>query len=379
MTFLLAAAAVAEAPENPLWNPGMHAYWAVVAAIFGLFLGSFYNVCIYRIPAGLSINNPKRSFCYRCGSMIEWLDNIPVLSYLILRGRCRNCGASFSPRYMIVELLTGGLFLWTFLSFNPTADEPFRIETVWFMVFASLLIIGTFTDLDTWIIPDGITIGGTVAALVAAAVIGVFDAVPLLSLYGPFPVIRLHEEGGDGFLMFLALLNGPVRLGLDPATFQWWEPLANSVIGAVFGPALLYGIAVGGKFIFRKDAMGMGDVKLFALIGASLGITGSLVTLFLACVFGAVAGGIGVLVGRLKSAPSFVLQEGPRSLPPRDEPPPGVTEADRDVRKLAALGQMIPRGKSVHHLPFGPWIALGALVVVLFRNDVHWLMMKWMS
>lgn len=349
-----------------LWNPATYWFWAAITFLFGLLFGSFFNVCIYRIPAGVSINDPKRSFCFRCGSMIRWYDNIPVISYLVLGGRCRDCGSSFSARYMAIELLTGILFAAVFIGSNPSPELPFQFATFWYLAFTGMLMVGSFTDLDTWIIPDGITIGGTVAALAAALLIGFVDDLPLLMEFGPFPIMRLNWNS-DPFYLLMDILNGPHLLGVNPAQTLFWEPLANAVLGAVVGSGLLYSIGVVAKVILKKDAMGFGDVKLFALVGATLGVSGVFLTLMIACVLGATAGILGNLLARGKAGSSILEAELQRELEKlekeeSEESPSGV------IADLEEIARNLPRPRLKHHLPFGPWIGLGAVLVIIFQE-----------
>lgn len=339
--------------------------------LLGLFFGSFFNVCIYRLPMGISVNNPKRSFCYRCGTMIRWYDNIPILSYLLLRGRCRSCGVSFSARYMLIEFLTGLMFLAVFVGANPPGSETFQLGTLWYVAFASLLLIGTFTDLDHYIIPEEITIGGTIAALVAALLIGIVDPWPLLAVAGPLPTLRLswHQEAMD---IFFNLLSGPLHMvgARDPNVF-WWEPLANSVMGAAFGFGLLWSIGVVGKVVFQKDAMGFGDVKLFAMIGATLGIGGCLVTLMLASFFGVLDGLRGMIVNAMSregAASHDLFPEVPSNETPQIDPEPDRVA----MARLIEIVRNSPRGRKVHYLPFGPSIALAAILVVIFQHRIFY-------
>lgn len=214
----------------------------IVAFLFGAVVGSFLNVCIYRLPRGLSIVRPGSS-CPHCKGPIHAYDNIPILSYLILRGRCRNCGKRISPRYPIVEALNGILYvlvLWRF-GLGP--------EAIVFMAFASASIVITFIDLDFQIIPDVITLPGTLIGLLAGGLLlpDVFDrAVPL------------------GF--------------------------KNSLIGAALGFGLFYFIA-----IVSRGGMGGGDIKMMAMVGAVTGWKGVLLTTFVASLVGA-AVGIGLMI-----------------------------------------------------------------------------------
>jgi len=354
----------------------MYWVWAALVLVFGLLWGSFFNVCIYRLPAGLTVNRPKRSFCFRCGTLIRWYDNIPVISYLVLKGKCRHCGSGFSARYALIELMTGILFAAVFIGTNPVgAGEPFQIATIWFLAFTGLLIVGTFTDLDAWIIPDGVTLGGALAGILASVVIGFVDPMPLLAEFGPFPVLRLYW-GEDFFYLFMDILNGPRLLQVSPEQVTWIDSLANAVLGAGFGSGLLFSIGFLGKLLFRKDAMGLGDVKLFALVGATIGIKGVLIALMVACIFGAVAGLLGRVPAMFRRPGPSLLQAGPDRL---EESSPAAQEDEADGEKQAqvdhgALGELVeigrhlPRARSVHHLPFGPWIALGAVFVVIFQD-----------
>ncbi|MEQ8819006.1 MAG: prepilin peptidase [Sumerlaeia bacterium] len=292
----------------------VYVFFAVAAFFYGLLFGSFFNVAIYRLPLGLSVNKPRRSFCFRCGSPIRWYDNIPVLSYLLLGGKDRACGARISPRYALVELLTGLIFLGLYLMHN--APGAYHLGTLWYAGFAGILIIGTFTDFDHWIIPGQIPVIGAIGALIAALLMGFVDPVNLLTIGGPFPALRL--EWGDPLAVVEAMFLGPATL--NPAgdllwrasDVQWWEPLANSLIGAFFASFLVYGVGVVGKIIFRKDAMGFGDVQLFFVIGATVGPFYSVVVLVLASFFGSVGGGMLKVWERLRQrdAASPILSAG---------------------------------------------------------------------
>ena len=133
----------------------------VFAFVLGAAIGSFLNVCIYRLPRDLSVNQPRRSFCPSCKKPIPWYQNLPLLSWLLLRGKCANCGSRIAFRYFAVELLTALLFLAVWLAF------PWPIALVYW-VFVSLLVVATFIDFEHFIIPDEITIGGTVAGVLAS-------------------------------------------------------------------------------------------------------------------------------------------------------------------------------------------------------------------
>jgi len=367
------------------WLPSqMYILWATIVFFHGLLFGSFFNVAIYRVPAGLSVSKPKRSFCFRCGSQIRWYENLPVLSWFILGGRCGRCGAPFSLRYAGIEFLTGLIFLAVFVGTNPFGSPSFDPATIWYLAFASLLIVGTFTDLDHWIIPDGVTVYGTVAALVAAAGLGAYGGYTLLTEFGPFPIVRLHG-GQDPFSVFVMLMQGPDRLEIDPATLLPWEPFANALIGAGFGWLMLYSVGVAGKVIARKDAMGYGDVKLFTMIGATLGATGALATFIIACGLGTLIGGGPMIIRRgralldamrgIKRPPaSTLLQEGLELFPLEegDASAPGAV-----VRRHRVWFEEHGAPAPMHHMPFGPSIAMGALVVVIFQHPLREVMARW--
>ncbi len=212
--------------------PGGDVWWplAAFAGAFGLLLGSFLNVCITRWPAELSVVAP-RSRCPRCGYQITWYDNIPILSWLMLGAKCRQCALPIPIMYPLVELATG--MIWGL----AVAWYGFEVEAARAATFGTLLLGIAMTDAREYIIPDEFSIGGTVIGL--------------------------------GF----AFLGG--ALGWQPAP-----------LGAVVGYGLLWLIAVVGQKAFGEEAMGGGDVKMMAMIGAFLGWQGVLLTLFLGALIG---------------------------------------------------------------------------------------------
>ena len=256
-----AAIPIHEIPTHFL-DPALRAVHLPTIFILGACMGSFFNVCIYRIPLGVALSYPP-SHCYRCGGPVRWFDNIPLVSYWVLRGRCRHCGASFSIRYFLVELLTAAIFLGIYLKIG------YSLAIVPALVFVSLLMIATFTDIDHWIIPDRISMGGIAVGLVLAAVwpIGLAEGNPLAD--NLFPVAR--------------------RIG----------PLVNAAAGAAIGFAALWTIGAIGTIIFRKEAMGWGDMKLFAMFGAFCGVEYLAYILTLACLVGTAAGLVGMAWGRM--------------------------------------------------------------------------------
>ncbi len=230
---------------------------ATIYFLFGLVFGSFLNVCIYRLPRELSVVSP-RSACPNCGAPILFYDNIPVLSWIVLRGRCRNCRAPISPRYAIVELLTGLLFV---LSFYGATSGP---ESLKLCVLCFLLTGLIFTDAETHLLPDLFTRPGMVAGL-------------LFSLWVPM------RDGPAG------LLSRSMDLPGIAISFL------NSLAGAILGSAFILCIAVAYEALRGHEGMGGGDVKLMALIGAFLGVKLTLMVLLLGSLVGSIFG-MGLMV-----------------------------------------------------------------------------------
>ena len=210
--------------------------------ILGSIIGSFLNVCIYRLPRGESLVFPS-SHCVHCNHKIYWFDNIPFLSYLNLRGKCRFCARPISFRYFVVEFLTASLLLTFYLFFDFSAK--FFILSV----LGTALVVSTFIDFKHQLIPDVITIPGIFVGLIAS-------------------------------LLFPSIL-GEARL---------WGAAMNSLAGILVGGGSIYAMGVLGKLAFKKEAMGGGDVKLMAMIGSFLGWKLVLLTFFLAPFFGAIVG-----------------------------------------------------------------------------------------
>jgi len=232
----------------------------VFVFLFGLFIGSFLNVLIYRLPIGKSPFWPTWSFCPHCRQPIAWKDNIPVVSYVVLGRKCRQCGESISARYAIVELLTGMLFLLVFAVTFVGRGAPWYVFGV-YALFTAALIVAVFTDIEHSIIPDEISVWGTGAALVASLI------VPELHE----PLLAVHAKK-----VYVALE------GLFGALAENLDGLAASAFGLCIGAGVTLAVAWLGKAVFRRDAMGYGDVKLMALVGAMLGAKAAVFTFFLA-------------------------------------------------------------------------------------------------
>src|SRR6202041_1250288 len=223
--------------------------------LFGLLIGSFLNVCIVGIPAGKSIVLPA-SACPKCGAPIKPYDNIPVISYLILGGKCRGCRTNISPMYPLVELLNGALYLVCYLAFGIT------IETVKWSIFSSLLLILVFTDLRERILPDVINYTGFAIALV-------------LSLFLP---------PSDGSAQWIAnhYFAFPPPMPIIS--------LADAIFGAAFGSGVLWIISEGYFRLRKREGMGLGDVKMMLMAGAFLGLKRTVLTILLGSILGSIIG-----------------------------------------------------------------------------------------
>lgn len=241
----------------------------IVVFLFGALVGSFLNVCIYRLPREESVAWPS-SHCPACSRAIAPYDNIPILSYVALAGRCRSCRAKISLRYPVVELANalGWVAIVAYFGWTPAA-------AAYAALFSALLVI-TGTDLSHTIIPDSVTLPGIVVGLVGAATI--------------LPV---------GF--------------------------ANAVLGVLVGGGLLWGLAVVSPYLFGKEGMGGGDIKLLAMVGAFLGWRAALLTIMIGALTGSVVG-ISLIVFKILR---------------RDE-----------------------------YIPFGPFLALGAIVALFFHQAI---------
>jgi leader peptidase (prepilin peptidase)/N-methyltransferase len=208
--------------------------WPWTALLLGLVVGSFANVVVYRLPLERSLSRPG-SACPACAAPIRWYDNVPVLSWLVLRARCRRCGARISARYPLVELANGLLYFALACLLPPSAHAALS------MAFVTALLVLSLIDLDHQILPDAITLPGTAIGIVAS------------------------------------LLPGP------PAPLE-------SVLSAAGGYLAFAAVALVARWYNGEDALGQGDWKMAALLGAFLGWRALLVTVFLACLTGALAG-----------------------------------------------------------------------------------------
>jgi len=347
--------------------------FAVFAFILGASIGSFLNVCIYRMPLGISVNKPRRSFCPHCKYQIPWHANLPLVTWIVQRGKCGNCGAPIAARYVLVELLTGLLFLgaWHRLMHSATGQLPGAwVLALPLFTFIALLVVATFIDFEHYIIPDEITIGGAIVGIIFSAVLpvlqdkigdagigdGFLAAVPVLHdrtshVWG---LLMSLAGAAAGFgLLWLVSVLGKLAFGKktlewkEPQPFtwkldgerakltvgkdeMWWDELfstekdwmvmdcarleLNGKVRENFELRSQYErLEVEGvshdlnavkeftgtvrKILFRRDAMGFGDVKFMACIGAFLGWKAILFTVMAASVIGAVVGVITIVIG----------------------------------------------------------------------------------
>lgn len=258
----------------------------VMAGVLGLLVGSFLNVCIARWPAEESVVSP-RSRCPKCGTMIAWYDNIPVVSWLVLRARCRQCGLPIPVRYPLVEVATGIIWTWAAWRFGAS------IEALRGALFLTILLGIAMTDAREFIIPDEFSLGGTAI----------------------------------GLLLSMPMIGGVLS----------WKA---ALLGAISGFALLYVIGFLGKMLFGREAMGGGDVKMMAMVGAFTGAAGMLLTLM-----------IGAFVG-------IVLHLV--TMPLRRRAGPAEATASGDVEAMSA-DELAAHG----YLPFGVSLAIAAALVYI--------------
>ena len=261
------------------------AYWIGFAFIYGLAIGSFLNVVVFRLPEGASIVSPG-SHCPRCETPIAWWDNIPVLSFLLLRGRCRRCQERISLRYPAVELFTG--FVFALVAWRFGVGLPAAL----YALFASALIAAALIDFDHQIIPDEISLGGLAAGLLLVPAVWVFAAEvpPLEALAESFQGALL----GGGLLWSIAFFHARLSVALG-RSFEHWpgegqEPPKPS----------------SADYWLWFPGMGLGDVKLLAMIGAFLGPWSVLETIVLASLIGLVLGlGYAAVTRKLNSPFGF--------------------------------------------------------------------------
>jgi leader peptidase (prepilin peptidase)/N-methyltransferase len=280
--------------------------------VFGLVIGSFLNVCILRIPEDISIVAPG-SRCPRCETPIAWYDNVPVLGWLWLRGNCRTCGLAISPMYPLVELATGLLFVACYLEFGLTQTA------VKWLFFTGLIIVLTITDLRVRMLPDLVNWPGFAA--------GVF-----------FSTI-VPRNDGTAFWLYTWLFHRVPRM--------WVAGLLDSLLGAAFGSFLLWSVAAIYKRVRGREGMGMGDVKMMAMVGAFLGVRGAFLTILLGTLLGTVVG-VTFIVALYAAGWHRKLAE---------------RASRRGLGSVSGLRWAIA---SQYQLPLGTFLGIAALLVVYF-------------
>jgi len=263
---------------------------------FGACIGSFLNVCIYRIPLQLSVIKPKSS-CPKCGRPIAWYDNIPIFSWFILRGKSRCCKQPYSIRYPVVEFLTAFFFWLTWILFPP-------MKAIFFMVFIAMMIVSAFIDLDYMIIPDRFTIGGFIL----------------------------------GLLLSMLIPQGHIAPDVVPFIVQSMQALVKAIIGGFVGSALILWVTLIAESIMKKEAMGVGDIKLMGAIGAFCGWKGAVFALFGGSI-------VGVLLFPLILA---MRKKYPVKYLPHEE--------DHEEYDPS-------------HIPFGPSLVLGSFIYLFLAHD----------
>jgi leader peptidase (prepilin peptidase)/N-methyltransferase len=368
------AAVKSRSLDKVVHHPIYECLFGAFAFVLGAAVGSFLNVCIYRWPVDLSINKPRRSFCPNCKQPIPWHQNLPLISWMVLRGRCANCGAKIAFRYFAVELVTALLFLAIWQRF------PWQIAIAYW-VFVSLLVIGTFIDFEHFIIPDRVTIGGVIAGVVCSVVVPALMGTDSRFAAG----VRSLLAAALGYVILLIVLEagkiafGRKRIRFDaPTAFTWikrgddadfvvgteeslWSDyfarekdrlllecdevsidhhrhenvtldfrydrvIAESNVLMLDDVTHISGMAR--EVVIPREAMGRGDLKFLAAIGAFLGWRAVLFSLFAGSLLGSVIGLITLVVGK---------------------------------RVWSAK------------LPFGPYLALGAVTWMLFGEILlHW-------
>ena len=283
--------------------------------LFGIVIGSFLNVCISRIPEGLSIVAPG-SRCPRCLTPIKPYDNVPILGWLWLRGKCRSCALPISPMYPLIEFATGLLFVACYLSFGLT------VETFKWIVFVCLIIVLTITDLRVRILPDAINGPGFLAGLIFA-----WFAPP-----------------GDGtaILLNVRLFHGALPEGA--------VGILDAMLGAAFGSLFLWGASALYKLVRGREGMGFGDVKMMAMVGAFLGLRGSFITILLGTLLGSILGLALIIVLYAIGWKRRLAERASR----------------RGLGKIASLRWAIA---SQYQLPLGTFLGIGALVVVFLFSS----------
>ena len=296
----------------------MDPVFASTIFFLGLAFGSFLNVCIYRLPLDMSVVTP-RSACPKCKQGIALYDNFPVLSWLILRGRCRHCKAAISARYLVIELLTGALFLACYWYFGWT------LSLLKYCTFSFLLLGLIFTDAETKLLPDRLTLTGLALGLIFSLI------VPVNDLAAQF-------------------LSGSVNLPISGDVSDRLWSLLDSLLGAGLGASFIYGAAVMYLRWRGTEGMGLGDVKLMAMVGAFLGMKLTVLTIFAGSLAGSFFGLGTVLIVWIKRTHRFMKR---------------LANVQAARRRGWQSAQVVYRN---YQMPFGVFLGSVALLACFFGN-----------
>jgi leader peptidase (prepilin peptidase) / N-methyltransferase len=305
----------------------VEAFLAVAIFAYGLCFGSFLNVCIYRLPLGKSVVTP-RSACPHCGDPIPLYHNLPVVSWLLLRGKCRACKEPISPRYLVIELLTGVLFLSCYLHLGLT------LAALKCAVLGYLLLGLVFTDAETKLLPDAMTLPGLALGIGFSLLVPVND---LASRIMP------------------GLVSYAMR---SEISWRLWS-LSDSLLGAAVGASFLYGAAAIYLRARGVEGMGFGDVKLMAMIGAFLGTKLTVLTIFAASLAGSLFGLSTILAIWIKRLRRIEKRVTPARI------------SSHDARRRA--WQSARLALRYYEMPFGVFLGAMALFSFVFGNRLlHW-------
>lgn len=296
--------------------------------VLGLTFGSFLNVCIYRLPLGLSVVSP-RSACPHCKRLIAFYDNMPVLSWLLLRGKCRHCKGKISARYLFIEVLTGALFLGCYAYFGLT------LATLKYCAFGFLLLGLIFTDAETKLLPDKLTLPGLALGLVFSLIVPINDVAT----------------------QFLpGILNLPLSTDLAEHLFS----LLDSLLGAALGASFIYGAGAAYLRWRGAEGMGFGDVKLMAMVGAFLGMKLTILTIFTASLAGSLFGLATVGMVWMKRTHRFMRR---------------LADLQAARRRGWRSAQMVYRH---YQMPFGVFLGSMALLALFVGNQfLRWYGRLW--
>jgi leader peptidase (prepilin peptidase)/N-methyltransferase len=305
-------------PIEDLWTL-WHSKSVIIVVFFllGLAIGSFLNVCITRIPAGVSIVSP-RSRCPVCGSPIKPYDNVPVLSWILLGGKCRHCHTPISPMYPSVEIVTALLFVACYLSFGLTA------ATAKWLFFSGLLVVLIVTDYRDRILPDEVNWFGAGLGLTFAIRVPPADGIAR---------IMLGRHGGSSLP-------------------QWGAGLLDAFFGAILCGGLLWGAASLYKLVRGREGMGFGDVKMMVMVGTFFGIRGALLTILFGTLLGTIIG-VGVITVLFASGWKSALARRANKM---------------GLGSVSGLRWAIA---SRYQLPLGTFLGIAAVLIMFFGPGTH--------